>query len=98
MADIQNRLRQIKIVPVIVIDDPGDAIPLAGALIDGGLPCAEITFRTAAGVESLRRIAVEFPDMLVGAGTVLSPQQAAQPVIPPDVYCWWARPPHRRER
>jgi len=78
MADLLNRLRQIRIVPVIVIDDPDDAIPLARALIDGGLPCAEITFRTAAGVESLRRIAAEFPDMLVGAGTVLSPQQAEE--------------------
>jgi 2-dehydro-3-deoxyphosphogluconate aldolase / (4S)-4-hydroxy-2-oxoglutarate aldolase len=76
MTDMLQRLRQVRIVPVIVIDDPDDAIPLAGALIEGGLPCAEITFRTAAGVESLRRIAAEFPEMLVGAGTVLSPQQA----------------------
>lgn len=78
MPDIETRLRQIRIVPVIVIDDPDDAVPLARTLSEGGLPCAEITFRTAAGVESLRRIAAEFPDMLVGAGTVLSPQQATQ--------------------
>lgn len=75
---VLNRLREIRVVPVIVIDDPDHAIPLAAALIAGGLPCAEITFRTAAGVESLRRIAAEFPDMLLGAGTVLSPAQAAE--------------------
>jgi len=76
MAELTTRLRQIRIVPVIVIDDSDDAIPLAAALIEGGLPCAEITFRTAAGVESLRRIVAEFPEMLVGAGTVLSTRQA----------------------
>jgi len=76
MTDLQTQLRQIRIVPVIVIDDPADAVPLAAALIDGGLPCAEITFRTPAGLESLRRITAEFPEMLVGAGTVLSPRQA----------------------
>jgi 2-dehydro-3-deoxyphosphogluconate aldolase / (4S)-4-hydroxy-2-oxoglutarate aldolase len=75
--DTVQSLRQIRIVPVIVIDDPDAAVPLAAALIEGGLPCAEVTFRTAAGIESLRRIAAEFPEMLVGAGTVLSPQQAA---------------------
>jgi 2-dehydro-3-deoxyphosphogluconate aldolase / (4S)-4-hydroxy-2-oxoglutarate aldolase len=75
-ADIQQQLRQFRIVPVIVIDHPDHALPLAAALIEGGLPCAEITFRTAAGLESLRRIAAEFPDMAVGAGTVLTPQQA----------------------
>ncbi len=78
MVDVLSRLRQMKIVPVIVIDDAEDAIPLAAALSEGGLPCAEITFRTAAGVESLRRIAAEFPEMLVGAGTVLTPQQAEE--------------------
>lgn len=78
MADLLTQLRQTRIVPVIVIDDPDNAVPLAGALIAGGLPCAEITFRTAAGLESLRRIAAEFPDMLVGAGTVLSPGQATE--------------------
>ncbi len=78
MADVLSRLRQIKIIPVIVIENADDAIPLASALTEAGLPCAEITFRTAAGVESLRRIAAEFPEMLVGAGTVLTPQQAEE--------------------
>jgi 2-dehydro-3-deoxyphosphogluconate aldolase / (4S)-4-hydroxy-2-oxoglutarate aldolase len=77
-SDIQQQLRQFRIVPVIVIDDPDHAVPLAAALAEGGLPCSEITFRTAAGLESLRRIAAEFPDMAVGAGTVLTPRQATE--------------------
>lgn len=76
--DVLNRLREMRVVPVIVIDEPDHAVPLAAALVAGGLPCAEITFRTAAAAESLRRIAAEFPEMLVGAGTVLSPAQAAE--------------------
>jgi len=72
------RLRAIRIVPVIVIDDPDDAVPLARALADGGLPCAEITFRTPRAGEALRRITAEAPDLFVGAGTVLTPEQATQ--------------------
>jgi 2-dehydro-3-deoxyphosphogluconate aldolase/(4S)-4-hydroxy-2-oxoglutarate aldolase len=71
-------LRQLRIVPVIVIDDPDNAVPLAAALSDGGLNCAEITFRTAGAREALRRIAAERPEMLAGAGTVLTPQQARE--------------------
>lgn len=67
----------MKIVPVIVIDDPEDAEPLAAALAAGGLPCAEVTFRTAGALEALHRISAEHPDLLVGAGTVLTPDQAA---------------------
>ena len=73
---VVDRLRAIRVVPVIVIDSPRDALPLAAALADGGLPCAEITFRTAGAVEALALIARERPDFLVGAGTVLTPQQA----------------------
>ena len=69
-------LHALRVVPVIVIDSPRDAIPLATALADGGLPCAEITFRTPAAVEALTLIARERPDFLVGAGTVLTRQQA----------------------
>src|SRR5499427_262398 len=72
------RLRAIRIVPVIVIDDPDDAVPLARALSDGGLPCAEVTLRTPRAMDALRRIATEMPDMLIGAGTVLSAAQAAE--------------------
>jgi 2-dehydro-3-deoxyphosphogluconate aldolase/(4S)-4-hydroxy-2-oxoglutarate aldolase len=72
------RLRAIRIVPVIVIDNPDDAVPLARALADGGLPCAEITFRTPRAGDALRRITAEAPDLFVGAGTVLTPEQAGQ--------------------
>ncbi|HWV56297.1 MAG TPA: bifunctional 4-hydroxy-2-oxoglutarate aldolase/2-dehydro-3-deoxy-phosphogluconate aldolase [Longimicrobiales bacterium] len=76
MSDVLERLRSLRLVPVVVIDDAEAAVPLARALVDGGLPCAEITFRTAAAAEAIRRITVDVPDMLVGAGTVLSPEQA----------------------
>lgn len=76
-ATVRERFAALRIVPVIVIDDPEDAVPLAAALRDGGLPCAEITLRTPRALEALRRIAAEVPDMLVGAGTVLTPEQAS---------------------
>lgn len=72
-----DRLRSLRLVPVIVIDDAADAVPLAHALSDGGLPCAEVTFRTAQAGAALERIAAECPDVLAGAGTVLTPAQAA---------------------
>jgi len=75
-GDVLARLRAMRIVPVITIDDPDDAIPLARALMDGGLACAEITFRTPRAPDALRRITSEVPDMFVGAGTVLTPEQA----------------------
>jgi len=74
--DISTKVHELGIVPVIKIDDVADAIPLAQALIDGGLPCAEITFRTDAAEESIRQVAAKFPEMLVGAGTVLTTEQA----------------------
>ena len=77
-AELVGRLRQLKIVPVITIDDPAHASRLAGALSDGGLPCAEVTFRTPAALQALERMTSEHPDMLVGAGTVLTVKQAAQ--------------------
>ncbi len=73
-------LRRIKIAPVIVIDDPMDAVPLAAALTQGGLPCAEVTLRTSGALEALQRICQEYPQMLAGAGTVLSPRQAADAI------------------
>ena len=75
---VLERFAAMRVLPVIVIDDPDDALPLARALIDGGLPCAEVTLRTPRAVEALRRIVGELPDMLVGAGTVLTPGQAAE--------------------
>ncbi|MBQ7223293.1 MAG: bifunctional 4-hydroxy-2-oxoglutarate aldolase/2-dehydro-3-deoxy-phosphogluconate aldolase [Erysipelotrichaceae bacterium] len=70
-----DELKKIGIVPVVVIDDAKDAEALAEALIKGGLPCAEVTFRTAAAAEAISRITAKFPEMLVGAGTVLTIDQ-----------------------
>jgi len=75
---VLDEIRRLKIVPVIVIDDPAQALGLADALAGGGLPCAEITFRTPAASEALRRIAAERPNVLAGAGTVLTTEQAAR--------------------
>jgi len=74
--DVIKQLSLIGIVPVIALDDAKDASPLAGALCRGGLPCAEITFRTAAAEESIRIMHRDYPDMIIGAGTVLTPEQA----------------------
>ena len=73
---IIDNISAIGIVPVIKINDAKDAVPLAKALYDGGLPAAEVTFRTACAKDAIALIAKELPEMLVGAGTVLTPQQA----------------------
>ena len=69
MNDVLQRIYEIGIVPVIAIDDANKAVPLAKALVRGGLPAAEVTFRTAAAEEAIRKIRAEVPEMLVGAGT-----------------------------
>ena len=76
MNEIIQRIYEIGIVPVIAIDDADKAVPLARVLVRGGLPAAEVTFRTAAAEEAIRRIVAEVPEMLVGAGTVLTKEQA----------------------
>ena len=76
MENVLQKIYDIGIVPVIAIDDAAQAVPLARALVAGGLPAAEVTFRTAAGEEAIRRISAEVPEMLVGAGTVLTKDQA----------------------
>lgn len=73
--DVIKLVQNIGIMPVIAIDDAENAVPLAKALVAGGIPAAEITFRTAAGQESIRRVAKECPEVLVGAGTVLKAEQ-----------------------
>ena len=78
MSEVLARMAELKIVPVVAIMDAKDAIPLGKALLEAGLPCAEITFRTAAAQDAIRNIASEFPEMLIGAGTVLSTLQAEQ--------------------
>ena len=75
MKTLEERFYDYAVVPVVVLNDAVDAIPLADALIKGGLPCAEVTFRTDAAEVSIRRICESFPDMLVGAGTVLTTEQ-----------------------
>jgi 2-dehydro-3-deoxyphosphogluconate aldolase/(4S)-4-hydroxy-2-oxoglutarate aldolase len=75
MDAVLEELGKIGIVPVIKIDDAEKAVPLARALIAGGIPCAEVTFRTAQGEEAIRRIAAEVPGILLGAGTVLTTDQ-----------------------
>ena len=76
MKQLIEAISAAGIVPVVKIDNANDAVPLARALRNGGINCAEITFRTDAAKESIERIAKEFPDMLVAAGTVLTPKQA----------------------
>jgi 2-dehydro-3-deoxyphosphogluconate aldolase/(4S)-4-hydroxy-2-oxoglutarate aldolase len=71
-------LRRWRIIPVIRIEDPKNAVPLASALLAGGLPIAEITLRTPGALDALRRITQEQPEMFAGAGTVLNVNQAAR--------------------
>ena len=80
MNTVIEEISKIGIVPVIALDDAKDAEPLAKALCEGGLPCAEVTFRTAAAEESIRIMAEKFPEMLVGAGTVLTTEQVDKAV------------------
>ena len=75
MHTVLEELKKTGIIPVIKIDDAAKSVPLAKALISGGIPCAEITFRTAQGEEAMRRINQEVPDILLGAGTVLTTEQ-----------------------
>lgn len=75
MSNVVEQLYSIGLIPVIKIEDAADAVPLAKALIDGGLPAAEITFRTACAAEAIRNITETYPEMLVGAGTVLTCEQ-----------------------
>lgn len=76
MKELLNRIHDIGIVPVIALDDAGKAVNLARALVKGGLPVAEVTFRTAAAEEAIKAIVSEVPEMIVGAGTVLTKEQA----------------------
>ena len=75
MNAVLKTISKIGIVPVIALDDAKKAVPLAKALVAGGLPAAEITFRTAAAEEAIRAIKAEVPEMLVGAGTVTSKER-----------------------
>lgn len=76
MADMFEQLTKRRIIPVIVIDDAADAVPLAEALLAGGVDVIEITFRTAAAADAITAIAKSVPQMLLGAGTVVTQEQA----------------------
>jgi 2-dehydro-3-deoxyphosphogluconate aldolase/(4S)-4-hydroxy-2-oxoglutarate aldolase len=80
MNELLRKFQELGIVPVVVLDNAKDAEPLAKALCEGGLPCAEVTFRTDAAEESIRIMAQKFPNMLVGAGTVLTIDQVDRAV------------------
>ncbi len=80
MNEIIKEIGKIGIVPVVKLDNAKDALPLAKALINGGLPCAEVTFRTDAAEEAISRISKAYPEMLVGAGTVLTTEQVDRAV------------------
>ena len=80
MNQIFEQIHKIGILPVIALDDAAQAVPLAKALAAGGIPVAEVTFRTAAGEEAIRRITQECPEVLVGAGTVLTTEQVDRAV------------------
>lgn len=77
---VRERLHSIGVIPVIKINDAEKAVPLARALRDGGLPAAEVTFRTAAAAEAIRRIKAELPEVCVCAGTVLTVETAKEAV------------------
>ncbi len=75
-----TKLDQFPVIPVIVIEDANDAEPLAEALLEGGLKIIEVTFRTAAAAEAIERITKRFPEMMTGAGTVVTPEQAKRAI------------------
>ena len=80
MMNAFERIHACGVVPVVVLDRAEDAVPTAHALLEGGVNVMEITFRTAAAEESIRRVAEGCPEMLVGAGTVISPEQCARAI------------------
>ncbi|GLT20022.1 ketohydroxyglutarate aldolase [Vibrio zhanjiangensis] len=75
MTSIEQQLAKLKIIPVIAINNLDDVIPLGRTLIEHGLPCAEITFRTDCAAQAIHQLRMTYPDMLIGAGTVLTIKQ-----------------------
>lgn len=78
--DPSSLLGKVPVIPVLTIDTPGIAVPLARALLDGGLPVIEVTLRTRAAVEAIRAIAAALPQVVVGAGTVIRPSDIGEAV------------------
>ena len=77
---VSDMIKEIGIIPIVVIHDIKDVKPLANALVEGGLPCAEVTFRTGVAEEAIRIMTSEFPEMLVGAGTVVTVEQVERAI------------------
>jgi len=77
MSELTSLLNLSPVVPVVVVDTPEQGVGVARALLDGGIKVIEMTLRTPAGLEAIRAIAAEVPEIVVGAGTVTSPQRAA---------------------
>ena len=72
MTTLNEKLKALKVIPVIAIKDANDAVPLGKVLVENGMPCAEITFRTPAAGQAIKNLREAFPEMLIGAGTVLT--------------------------
>ena len=80
MDKISQQIGKMGIIPVMALEDANQAVPLGEALLAGGLPCAELTFRTTAASEAIYKMSQAYPEMLVGAGTVLTVAQAKEAV------------------
>lgn len=80
MQTLEQKLSEIKVVPVIAIKDASKAVKLAQVLIENGLPCAEVTFRTEQAGQAMKNMREAYPDMLIGAGTVLTPAQVDEAI------------------
>ncbi|MDG3086328.1 bifunctional 4-hydroxy-2-oxoglutarate aldolase/2-dehydro-3-deoxy-phosphogluconate aldolase [Vibrio hannami] len=80
MATLNEQLAELKVIPVIAINKAEDAIPLGKVLVENGMPCAEITFRTECAAEAIKLMRDEFPEMLIGAGTVLTNAQVDEAI------------------
>ena len=98
-SESMQKIFDLKLVPLVVLDDATDAVPMAKALVEGGIPVAEVTFRTDAAADVIRAMAEQVPEILVGAGTVHTVAQAqtaveagakfiVTPGFQPDVVRW----------
>tara|TARA_R110001583_G_scaffold52393_1_gene162774 strand:- start:17039 stop:17662 length:624 start_codon:yes stop_codon:yes gene_type:complete len=75
MTTLNEKLQNLKVIPVIALNNAKDALPLGRTLVENGMPCAEITLRTECAIEAIKIMRKEFPDMLIGSGTVLTNAQ-----------------------
>ncbi|QCJ70661.1 ketohydroxyglutarate aldolase [Providencia heimbachae] len=80
MNTLLEKIKRLKVVPVITINDAAHGAPLAKVLMENGLPCAEVTFRTPAAVQAIKNMRAAYPDLLIAAGTVLTTQQVDQAI------------------